>query len=206
LVTAKRGALWRVVDGLILHGARVFVPKQSVLLPTMLELAHSVGHEGVQKTLHRLRAQFYIEGDRALVRDFVHTCAVCQKNKVDSLRPVGLLQPLEVPSQVWSDISLDFIEGLPHVHVKSVILTVVDRFSKHANFIALSHPYTAAAVAKAFFEVIAHPRHLSCWRPQAVLGDSQQRPRPFLHYATVVVSSSQPVLYVPSFVGALGMS
>ena len=51
----------------------------------MLDLAHSVGHEGVQKTLHRLRAQFYIEGDRAQVRDFVHACAVCQKNKVDSL-------------------------------------------------------------------------------------------------------------------------
>ena len=59
-----------------------------------------------------------------------------------------------MPSQVWSDISLDFIEGLPRVNGKSIILTVVDRFSKHAHFIALSHPYTAASVAKAFFEAI----------------------------------------------------
>ena len=88
------------------------------------------------------------------MRDFVHACAVCQKNKVDSLRSAGLLQPLEVPSQVWSDISFDFIEGLPRVNGKSAILTVVDRFSKHAHFIALSHPYTAASVAKAFFEAI----------------------------------------------------
>jgi hypothetical protein len=35
-----------------------------------------------------------------------------------------------------------------------VILTVVDRFSKYAHFIALSHPYTAASVAKIFFAEI----------------------------------------------------
>ena len=55
---------------------------------------------------------------------------------------------------MWKDIALDFIEGLPRVHGKSVILTVVDRFSKHAHFVPLSHPYTAMSVAKAFFEGI----------------------------------------------------
>jgi hypothetical protein len=35
---------------------------------------------------------------------------------------------------------------------KSVILTVVDRFSKYAHFIPLGHPYTAASVARAFFD------------------------------------------------------
>ena len=45
---------------------------------------------------------------------------------------------------------MDFIEGLPKVHGKSVILMVVDRFSKHA----LSHPYTASSVARAFFDGI----------------------------------------------------
>jgi hypothetical protein len=86
--------------------------------------------------------------------DFINAYVVCQHNKVDSLQPAGLLQPLEVPYQVWADISMDFIEGLPRVHGKSVILTVVDRFSKHAHFITLSHPYTTASVAKAFFQSI----------------------------------------------------
>ena len=49
---------------------------------------------------------------------------------------------------------MDFVDGLPKVHGKSVILTVVDRFSKYAHFIALSHPYTAASVARAFFDGI----------------------------------------------------
>ena len=49
---------------------------------------------------------------------------------------------------------MDFIEGLPKVGSKSVILTVVDRFSKYAHFIALGHPYTATSVTRAFFDGI----------------------------------------------------
>jgi hypothetical protein len=52
---------------------------------------------------------------------------------------------------VWADISLDFAEGLPKVNGKSVILMVVDRFSKYAHFIALGHPYTTTSVTRAFF-------------------------------------------------------
>jgi hypothetical protein len=62
----------------------------------------------------------------------VRSCVIYQKNKTEALQPAGLLQPLEVPRQVWADIAMDFIEGLPKVHGKSVILTVVDRFSKYA--------------------------------------------------------------------------
>ena len=46
---------------------------------------------------------------------------------------------------------MDFVEGFLCINGKSVILTVVDRFSKFAHFIALGHPYTATSVAHAFF-------------------------------------------------------
>jgi hypothetical protein len=45
-------------------------------------------------------------------------------------------------------------KAFPRVHAKIVTLTVVDRFSKQAHFLALSHPYTAAMVTKAFFNSI----------------------------------------------------
>ena len=83
-----------------------------------------------KKTLHRLRQDFVVDHDRRLVRDFVNFCVTCQRNKTEHLHPAGLLQPLDVPTQVWSGIAMDFVEGLPRVHGKSVILTVVDRFSK----------------------------------------------------------------------------
>lgn len=52
---------------------------------------------------------------------------------------------------LWSDIAIDFVKELPCVSGKSVILTVVDRFSKSAHFIALGHPYTSNSLAWAFF-------------------------------------------------------
>jgi hypothetical protein len=52
------------------------------------------------------------------------------------------------------DILMDFVEGLPKVYGKSVILTVVDRFSKYAHFIALSYPYTTSSVARLFFDEV----------------------------------------------------
>jgi hypothetical protein len=130
LQAGELAAPWRLADGLLIRGSRVYVPDQGDLRQQVLLLAHSVGHEGTQKTLHRLRADFYIPRDRVLVQDLVRSCTTCQRNKTETVQPAGLLQPLDVPTQVWADISLDFIEGLPKVAGKSVILTVVDRFSK----------------------------------------------------------------------------
>jgi hypothetical protein len=116
--------------------------------------AHAVGHEGMEKTLHHLRSDFHIPGARAAVQEIVHACTTCQRNKIEQLHPAGLLQPLNVPTTVWADIAMDFVEGLPRVHGKSVILTVIDRFSKSAHFLPLGHPYTATTVARAFFDGI----------------------------------------------------
>lgn len=74
------------------------------------------------------------------MKEFAQGCSTYQKNKMEHLHPTGPLQPLPVPSMVWSDISMDFVEGFPRVSGKSVVLTVVDRFSKMAHFVALGHP------------------------------------------------------------------
>lgn len=91
---------------------------------------------------------------RRNVLDFIATCQVCQRTKIEQLQPAGLLQPLPIPRHIWADISMDFVEGLPSSHGKNVIFVVVDRFSKYANFMALSHPYTAVSVANLFFDNI----------------------------------------------------
>jgi hypothetical protein len=70
-------------------------------------------------------------------------------------------------SMVWADIALDFVEGLPKVHGKSVILTVVDRFSKAAHFIPLGHPYTATLVVRAFFDTVVNLHGI----PRSVVSD-----------------------------------
>jgi hypothetical protein len=43
---------------------------------------------------------------------------MCQRNKSEHLHPVGLLQPLDVPSSMWADIAIDFVVGFPRVNGK----------------------------------------------------------------------------------------
>lgn len=47
IAAGDHGVTWRVHDGLILHDGRVFIPSTSALLLDVLQLTHTVGHEGV---------------------------------------------------------------------------------------------------------------------------------------------------------------
>jgi hypothetical protein len=149
-----KGPRWRAQDGLIIIHDRIYLPPSLSCLQQALTAAHGAGHEGIAKTLHRLHVDFHVSGSHAIVSEFVRACAMCQRNKAEHLHPAGLLQPLEVPLAVWADIAMDFMEGFPRINGKSMVLTVVGRFSKYAHFITLGHPYTATSVARAFFDNI----------------------------------------------------
>ena len=64
----------------------------------------------------------------------------------------SLLQPLPIPIAPFIDISMDFMENLPKSEGKDVIMVIVDRFSKYAYYMALSHHYTAPTIARAFID------------------------------------------------------
>jgi hypothetical protein len=161
------GPKWAVVDDMVVHDRRLLVPTSATVWVLLLEHAHGMGHEGVQKALERLRASFFTPDDNKLVRDYIRGCVVCQRQKIEHLHPAGLLQPLVVLSLVWSDIAMYFVKGFPKIGGKSVILTVVDRFSKSAHFAPLGHPYSAASVAKAFFDSIVRLHGL----PTSIVSD-----------------------------------
>jgi hypothetical protein len=48
---------------------------------------HEDGHEGVQRTLHRLRRDFHFPNMKQMVQDMVRVCAVCQQYKSKHLQP-----------------------------------------------------------------------------------------------------------------------
>jgi hypothetical protein len=59
-----------------------------------------------------------------------------------------------IPKSKWSEISMDFVEGLPKSDGKDVVLVVVDRLTKYAHFLPLSHQYTVHKVADLFINNI----------------------------------------------------
>jgi len=112
------------------------------------------GHSRFLKTYHRVKKDFFGDGLKSDIQKFLVECLVCQQNKVETIKTLGLLQPLSIPSQRWEEVSMDFITGLPKSEGKSVIMVVVDRLTKYAHFCALSHPFKASIVSSAFMETI----------------------------------------------------
>jgi hypothetical protein len=82
----------------------------------------------------------------------VEECDVCQHNKGETVKVPSTLQPLSISPDIWKDISMNFIDGLPKSGNKLVIIVVVDRLSKYAHFCNLQHPFTASIVAHFFMD------------------------------------------------------
>jgi hypothetical protein len=74
------------------------------------------------------------------VTSFVQQSNVCQHAKHLNTPPVGLLEPLPIPTGAWRDISMDFVEDLPTSEGFNVIMVIVDRYTKYAYFVPLKHP------------------------------------------------------------------
>jgi hypothetical protein len=80
---------------------------------------------------------------------YVVECDMCRMVKADHMRPPGLLQPLNIPSWKWEDISMNFIVGLPlSTHKFNSNWVIVDRLTKSTHFIPVSTYYRAEKYAE----------------------------------------------------------
>ena len=144
-------------EGIIRYKKRIWLGSNKDLQAQILSALHdtpSGGHSGFPVTYRRIKQLFAWKAMKFDVKAFVAGCSICQQAKPDRSKYPGLLQPLPVPSSAWQIISMDFIEGLPKSQGKSCVMVVVDKFTKYSHFLALSHPFTAAGIAKVFFDNI----------------------------------------------------
>ena len=108
-------------------------------------------HIQVPKELEFLKRRFWWPEMEREVKDFVAACATCVRSKDLRQRPQGLLLPLPTPSGPWSHLFMDFVTGLPVSEGNSVILVIVDRFSKACRLISLPKLPSALETAKHVF-------------------------------------------------------
>jgi hypothetical protein len=147
--------------GILRYKSRVVIGQNSELCSQLFDTFHHSpigGHSGQRVTLHRLSQLFFWPHMKNFVMEKVSQCPICQISKPEHVQYPGLLDPLKIPSTKWSEISMDFIEGLPKSRGKDVILVVVDRLTKYAHFLPLAHPFTAPQVSQLFMNNI-HKLH-----------------------------------------------
>ncbi|KAJ0545001.1 putative nucleotidyltransferase, Ribonuclease H [Helianthus annuus] len=145
-------------DGILLtRKKKLWIGKDDDLRRKILLLCHSSaigGHSGIQPTLQRFKSMFYWKRADKDIKQWVKRCDICLKAKYEAISTPGLLSPLPVPQSVFSDVSMDFISGLPKSGSKDTILVVVDRFTKYGHFLPLKHPFTAVQVAQVMMDTV----------------------------------------------------
>jgi hypothetical protein len=98
-------------NGFLFKGTQLCIPEWSLWLKIIKE-RHDEGHMGRDKTFQLVAEQFYWPSMRREVDKLVKGCKICQVSK-GSATNAGLYLPLPIPEQPWTNVSMDFVLGLP---------------------------------------------------------------------------------------------
>jgi hypothetical protein len=130
----SQGTLWL--------GKQICVPNLKPIKESILREAHDSAysiHPGSTKMYKDLKTQYWWNGMKREVAEYVALCGTCQKVKVKHQRPTRLLQPLKIPDWKWEEIGMDFIVGLPRTQAGYDSIWVrVDRLTKVVHFIPVT--------------------------------------------------------------------
>ena len=134
------------------------IPTLELQLQAIID-SHSTlpaGHFGVNKTLELLQRNFHWPGMRCSVQKFIKGCDTCSRAKADRSKPYGLLHPLPIPQNRWTDLSIDFITDLPPSGQQQfdAICVCKCHLTKQAHFIPTHKTLDAPGLAELFLENI----------------------------------------------------
>ena len=99
-------------QGVLRFEGRICIPDNDEMKKMILEESHRSSlsiHPEATKMYHDLKKLFWWSGLKRDVAQFVYSCLICQKSKVEHQKPAGLLTPLDVPEWKWDIIEVDKI-------------------------------------------------------------------------------------------------
>ena len=161
--------------GLVRNAGAVYVPEDHTVRSEILRVNHDDpwqgGHFGRSRTIKVVRRFYYWPQLARDVRKYVSTCDVCQRMKTPRHKPYGLLVPIPKPEGPWTDISLDFVTGLPpsarRREAYDALLVVVDRYSKMIRLV----PYSVDIVAEELGEILIEEIFSQYGLPKSIISD-----------------------------------
>lgn len=128
-----------IQDGFLFKGLRLRVPECSLRLEIIREL-HTEGHVGRDRTLQLVSSLYFWPTFHRDVERFVERCRIFQQAKGRASN-AGLYMPLPIPTQPWTDVSMDFVLGLPRTQRGyDSIFVVVDRSPKWRTSLPARRP------------------------------------------------------------------
>lgn len=162
-----------ISNNILHYRDRVWLPNYEPLTTAIIQTVHDSylsGHPGRDATISLVSRRFFWPGSNQEIRRFVKNCDVCGRTSIWRDKKKGLLKPLPVPNQIWQELSMDFITGLPPSgpDKATVLLVITDRLSKGIILIPISpRQFDAEGLAEEFLRVYV-PHH---WIPRAIVSD-----------------------------------
>jgi hypothetical protein len=146
----RHGTLWL--------GKQISVPDLKPIKESILREAHDSAysiHPSSTKMYKDLKTQYWWNGMKRDVTEYVALSDTCQRVKAEHQRPAGLLQPLKIPKWKWEEIGMDFIVGLPRTQARyDSIWVIVDRLTMVAHFILVKMTFSGAKLAELYMSRI----------------------------------------------------
>ena len=165
-------------DGLLYFRDADFKPKLCVpsnkrteILVDAHESPFETAHSGPEKLWTYLSARFFWPRMGKDIKRFVFSCDICQKTKNRNFGRYGTLIPNPIPRRPYESISMDFIVNLPKSGSFNAVWVVVDRFTKHAQFVPITTGLTTADFAELFVRRVASRFGL----PDSIVSDRDAR-------------------------------
>ena len=147
------------------RGSRIVVPENEVLRRSIMSEYHDTlyaGHYGINKTRAAIGRLFWWKSLAEDVRQFVATCATCQRSKARRHKPYGALQPLLVSEKPWHTVTFDFIVKLPKTaRGNDSICVFVDKLTKMVHFVACQEALSAKDFAELYVDHVFRLHGLS---------------------------------------------
>jgi RNase H-like domain found in reverse transcriptase/Integrase zinc binding domain len=151
------GRFEKSLDGILYaveNGQKRLVVPQDKLRQALMHGAQDAlvaGHLGFNKAYERLRQVVTWPEMYSELKSYVRSCDSCQMNKTSNQKPIGLLKPLEIPTERFEQVSMDFITTLTVTKENhDAVMVIMDKLTKLVMFIPTRTDMDTVETAKKF--------------------------------------------------------